>query len=145
MKYPAIRLPEHERLELERLVHSGTSAARTQIRARVLLLSDHSQGVHHPQVAIADAAMTTVQTIIRIRQRYREGGLSAALYDKPRPGGPPKVTGDIEAKLVALACSTPPDGRKRWTLRLLANRMVLDGHVESLSHVAVYDRLKKTN
>ncbi|MFC6663725.1 helix-turn-helix domain-containing protein [Deinococcus multiflagellatus] len=69
-------------------------------------------------------------------------GLEAALYERPRTGAPPKITGDIEAKLVMLACSHPPDDRKRWTLRLLAEQMVFLGHVDSISNVTVYQRLK---
>jgi len=71
--------------------------------------------------------------------------LDAALYEKPRPGASPKITGDIEAKLVTLACSDPPLGRSRWTLRLLADTMVELGYIDSISNVAVYQRLKKTN
>jgi len=67
-----------------------------------------------------------------------------ALYDRPRTGAPPKITGDIEAKMVLLACSDPPEGYKRWTLRLIAEQMVSLGYVDSLSNVAVYKRLKKT-
>lgn len=88
--------------------------------------------------------MLSSQTVIRIRRRYLDGGLKLALHDKPRPGVPPKITGDVEAKLVTLACSNPPDGRKRWTLRLLADRMVILGYIDSISYVTVRDRLKKT-
>jgi hypothetical protein len=70
--------------------------------------------------------------------------MEAALYDKPRPGRTPKITGDIEAKLTVLACSDPPEGRVRWTLRLLADRMVELGYLDSISDVAIYKRLKKT-
>ena len=71
--------------------------------------------------------------------------MEAALFDKPRPGATPKITGDIEAQLVTLACSDPPQGHARWTLRLLADKMVALGYIESISNVAVYQRLKKTN
>ncbi len=81
----------------------------------------------------------------KICRSYVLEGLEQALYDKPRSGAPPKITGDIEAKLVMLACSEPPDGKKRWTLRLLAEQMVVLGYIDSISNVAVYKRLKKTN
>jgi hypothetical protein len=70
--------------------------------------------------------------------------VEAALTEKPRPGQPPKITGDIEARLVTLACSNPPEGRARWTLRLLADTMVELGYLDSISNVAVYHALKKT-
>ena len=73
------------------------------------------------------------------------GGLETALGDKPRPGRAPKLTGDVEARLVLLACSQPPEGRTRWTLKLLAEQLVELGLVDSISEVAVYKRLKKTN
>ena len=73
------------------------------------------------------------------------GGLETALNDKPRPGRMPKLTGDAEARLVLLACSQPPEGRTRWTLKLLAEQLVELGLVDSISEVAVYKRLKKTN
>jgi len=84
-------------------------------------------------------------TVGQICRRFAQDGLEAALTEKPRPGQPPKITGDIEAQLVTLACSDPPKGRSRWTLRLLADTMVELGYIESISNVAVYHRLKKTN
>ncbi len=84
-------------------------------------------------------------TIIRTRRRYVLEGLEAALYDKPRPGAKPKITGDVEAQLTLLACSTPPEGKARWTLQLLADKLVELQLVESISDVAVMHRLKKTS
>ena len=84
-------------------------------------------------------------TIIRTRKACLDEGLEAALFEKPRPGAPPKITGEIEAKLVTLACSDAPEGRARWTLRLLAHKMVELGYIDTISNVAVYQRLKKTN
>ena len=72
-------------------------------------------------------------------------GLQAALYEKPRPGQAPKVTGEIEAKLIMLACSQPPEGHARWTLRLLAGRVIELGYLDYVSHVTVGEVLKKTN
>jgi hypothetical protein len=71
--------------------------------------------------------------------------MDAALYDRPRPGGKPKITGDIEAKLTMLACSKPPEGYGRWTIQLLADKMVELRYIESISRVAVGKRLKKVN
>jgi len=69
--------------------------------------------------------------------------MESALSEKPRPGQVPKITGDIEAKLIALVCSDPPEGHARWTLRLLASQMVELGHIDSITNVSVYKRLKK--
>jgi hypothetical protein len=82
--------------------------------------------------------------VINVRRRFLSGGLQAALYDKGWPGAPPKFTGEVEAKLTMLACSDPPEGAARWTLRLLADKMVELGYVDSISHVTVGEMLKKT-
>ncbi len=76
-------------------------------------------------------------------RRYAREGLDAALSEKPRPGKAPKITGEIEAQLVLLACSNPPEGQARWTFKLLANKLVQLALVDSISEVAVYKRLKK--
>ncbi len=81
-----------------------------------------------------------------VKRRYFDTGLAGVLTDQPRPGRQPfKMTGDVEAQLIALACSDPPEGYDRWTLRLLADRLVILDLVDSISHVAVGDTLKKTN
>ena len=85
------------------------------------------------------------RTVGNVRRRFHEGGLQAALYDKPRPGAEPKFTGEVEAQLTVLACSDPPEGRARWTLRLLASQMIELGYVDYISHVTVRELLKKTN
>lgn len=143
MRHTKVHLPEGERIELEQMLRSGISPAREQARARVLLLTDYSQ-CHHTDAQVAQAVMLSIQTVIRIRRRYLNGGLNLALHDKPRPGVAPKITGDVEAKLITLACSNPPDGRSRWTLRLLADQMVELGYINRISYVTVRDRLKKT-
>ncbi len=79
-----------------------------------------------------------------MRRRYLDEGLTAALHDKPRPGAAPKITGEIEAQLVTLACSAPPAGEARWTLRLLAEKLIELGEVDYVSHVTVREVLKKT-
>jgi transposase len=85
------------------------------------------------------------KTVSRVRQLFVQGGLEAALYDKPRSGRPPEIDGEAEAKLVMLACSTPPEGRGTWTLQLLADKMVELGYVEHISDTWVMKRLKKTS
>jgi transposase len=130
---------------LEQLIRAGTCLARTQTKARILLLTDRSQGQHRSDAALADALGVSKPTIIRTRRRFVLEGMDAALYDKPRPGATPKLTGAVEAHLTVLACSTPPDGKARWTLQLLADKLVELELVASISDVAVMHRLKKTN
>jgi transposase len=136
-----INLQEQERQELEQQIRKGIRSARELTRARILLLSDQGQGVGQ----VTEAVMCSRGTVINVKKRYLEGGLEAALHDKPRPGVRPKITGDVEAHLIALTCSDPPEGYGQWTLRLLANRLVELELVESISHTAVGQVLKKTN
>jgi transposase len=93
---------------------------------------------------VADAAMVSYGTVSNVKKRYFAGGVKGALYDKPRPGAKPKVDGEVEAHLIALACSDPPDGYDRWTLRLLADKLVTMEVIDSISHVTVGEVLKKT-
>ena len=140
-----VSLTTEQREQLHRLIHAGHAPARTQTRARILLLADRSQGARRTDAQVAGAALCSPSTVGNTRRRFVRNGLSAALEEKPRPGKAPKITGDIEAHLVTLACSDPPEGEARWTLRLLAGRLVELGLLDSLSHVAVGERLKKMN
>lgn len=140
-----IHLSKENRQELETLIRSGESSARTQTRARILLLTDESQKKEKGTEETASALMCSLPTITNIRKKFVEGGLENALYDKPRPGAIPKITGEIEAQLTLLACSAPPEGRSRWTLQLLADKLVELKLLDSISDVAVMHRLKKMN
>ncbi len=151
-----VSLTDDQREYLRAMICSGTHSARVLTRARILLLSDRSQGQKRTASDIAKALLVSEPTVGKTRRRFAfsqeeakdaeaKDGLNAALFEKPRPGKTPKVTGDIEAHLVTLCCSEPPEGAARWTLRLLANKIVADGHLESLSHVTVGERLKKMN
>jgi transposase len=144
-KRVSISLTDEQRSELTQLTRSGTVAARTLTRARVLLLADRSQGERRSNQSVAQATGLHHVTVGHLLHRFVGEGLDATLYDKPRPGKAPKVTGDIEAHLVMLACSDPPEGAARWTLRLLADRIVAQSDLDSLSHVTVGERLKKMN
>ena len=144
-KHTHIELTEEQRTELAQLIRTGDAPARTNTRARILLLSDRSQGQKRTDQEVADAALCSKSTVINIRRRFLSGGLPAALYDKGWPGATPKFTGEVEAKLTMLACSDTPDGAARWTLRLLAERMIELGYVDYISHVTVRALLKKTN
>jgi putative transposase len=138
-----VYLTAEVRNKLEETIHKGESSAREQTRARILLLSDRSQGQKRTQAEVAEVLLCSETTVGNIRRRFCQAGLTSALSEKPRPGKPPKVTGEVEAHLVALTCSEPPPGHVRWTLRLLADRLVELEQVESISHVAIGDVLKK--
>lgn len=144
-KHIRIRLTPDQRRELEGMIRAGESSARTLTRARILLLTDRSQTPHRTDGEIASALLCSPGTVQAIRRRFHEEGLQAALVDKPRPGAVPKVTGEVEAQLTMLACSTPPEGYARWTLRLLAEEMVRLEYIDTISHVTVGEHLKKTN
>jgi Homeodomain-like domain len=147
LKYHQVSLAPEEREELLALIQSGTASARTLTHARILLHADTNQpeGGWFDQ-DIAEAVLVGTATIERVRKRFARSSMDVALYRKPQPKRPPsKMTGEVEAHLIALTCSAPPDGRKRWTLRLLANGMVEAGYVDALSHEAVRKTLKKTN
>ena len=138
-----ISLTDEQRSNLLQLTRVGTTTARTLTRARVLLLADRSQGQARTNQAVAEAAGLHPVTVGHLLHRFAAEGLEATLSDRPRPGQKPKITGDIEAHLVMLCCSDPPEGAARWTLRLLADKIVAAGYLDSLSHVAVGERLKK--
>ena len=132
-----VTLSEAERARLEDLVARGRTQVREVKRAQILLAAAASQG----EAQIATAIGTSLATIYRTKRCFVEEGLEAALHDAPRPGGGRKLSGKEEALLVATACSAPPEGRARWTLELLADRMVaLTGH-SSLSDETVRRRL----
>jgi transposase len=139
-----IRLTDEERTHLENLIRSGSAPARVQTRARILLLSDCTRQDHRSDRQVAEALLVSAPTVLRIRRKFVLHGVESALYDKPRPGRAPKITGEVEAKLTLLACSNPPEGRSRWTLKLLADQLVELGLVDSISDVAIHKRLKKT-
>jgi hypothetical protein len=144
-QHTVIHLIPEQRRHLENLIHAGSAPARTQTKARILLLTDRSQGERRTDTEITQALLCSKGTLGSTRKRFAREGMEAALYDKPRPGKAPKITGEVEAELVLLACSSPPLGQARWTLQLLADQLVLLGLVQSISAVAVHERLKKTN
>ena len=136
-----VDLSKEEKEQLEQLTSKGHSAARKIRRAHILLLAD--EGLKDKEIAKAlNAAVTTVE---RVRKRFVEEGLGAALSERPRIGGAlrRRLDGKGEAYLVALACSEPPEGRGRWTMQLLADRLVEVGLVEEISDETVRRALKK--
>ena|ERR671935_1235006 len=150
---PEIKLTKEERATLKKLVSSGTSPARMQTRARMLLMAaDRSVGARgtdrrraNSNCEIAEMLGVSERTVSRTRQRFIEGGLDAALQEQPRSGRPPRITGEVEAHLTMLACSAPPEGKARWTLQLLADKMVELEYIDAISDVTVMNTLKKTN
>ena len=140
-----INLTEEERRKLEQLIKTGKPTSRTNARARVILLLDRSQGKERKIREVVETGLVSQGTVANIKSRYFKGGLQRALYDLPRPGAKPIIDGSTEAHLIALACSNPPEGRERWTLRLLADRLVELEIVESISYVTVGNTLKKMN
>ena len=145
-KYP-VRLSAHERDQLESLIATGVAAARKLHHARVLLKADEGpDGPAWPDQRIAEAVEVSQPTISRVRKQYVQEGLEAALDRRmPRRVYHRKLDGAQEARLVALACSTPPTGQARWSLRLLADRLVELEVVDDISYQTVRTTLKKTN
>jgi len=141
-----VTLTDAERWSLRTLVSAGKGPARKLTHARILLKADASAGgPNWTDAAISEGVDVGTATVERVRQRFVEEGLDAALVPrKPDRVYERKLDGDGEAHLIALACSESPEGRSRWTLELLADRMVALGHVESLSYQTVRRVLKKT-
>lgn len=144
-----VRLSFEERTQLEALVKTGKVAARRRIHAQVLLKAD--QGEHGPawtDARVAEAVSIHGNTVKSIRQRCVEEGLESALNRKKqkRPSRVRKLDGKGEARLIALACGPPPEGRSAWTLRLLADKAVeLEICDEPISHTTIWRTLKKTS
>jgi hypothetical protein len=141
-KYRVSLAPE-ERIELGQLVNTGKAAARRLVHARILLLADRDDRLDEEIVSSLGVSLRTVE---RVRKRLVTEGLDAAIDHRPQPPRPDKIKirGDLEQKLIKLACADPPRGRCRWTLRLLADQMVVLGLVNALSTETVRQALKKT-
>jgi len=134
-----VKLTAEERQYLLDITSKGSIGARKMKRAQILLKAD--EGLKDEDIVAA--LNTSRPTVERIRKRFVEGNLDKALNDDPHPGGKTKIDGRAEAHLIALACSDAPDGHERWTLRLLADKLVELGVVDAVSHETVRQRLKK--
>ena len=142
-----IELSDADRKTLQEVVSKGKSSAKAILRANILLASDRNNKRHMTVAEIAETYHTTPTTVQNVRTSYANNGLEATIARKKRetPPVPPKVTGDVEAHIIALACGDPPEGYEKWTLRLLADKCVELNYAESLSHMTVSRILKKTN
>ena len=148
MKKSTVQLDAEQRQMLESLISGGKEAARSQMHARILLKTDQgAQGPAWTDQQIAQALSIGTATVERVRQRFVEGGFLDALVRRPQPerADQRKMDGELEARLVTLACSQTEGGQKRWTMRLLADKLVQLGYVDQISHNTVWVTLKKMN
>lgn len=147
VKKYVVRLSAEERQRLEMLIHKGKGPARRLLKARILLKTDISErGPGWSDSRIIAALDTSASMVYRVRKQLVEEGFEAVLSRKQRaaPAVPRIFDGEKEAKLIALACSKPPKGRTRWTLRLLENKVVELGIVDHASDSTIHRTLKKT-
>lgn len=140
-KVKRLKLKDKDQKRLKKLTKTGTLKARKLNRCRILMQAFEGKS----QYEIADILKMSRTTVNETCKRYVEGGLDNALNEKPRPGAPSIFSGKQKAKITALACSTPPEGNGRWSLRLLADKAVELKIVEHISHETVGDVLKKTH
>lgn len=146
-KLHVVRLSRAQRAECGAVLRRGRSAALTQRRARILLAADVSQdGRRLTDVEIAAAVQVQPRTVARVRETFCRQGFAVALRGRPRPRPvPPTLDAVAEARLLALACTTPPEGHDRWRLRLLADQVVLVEGIPPVSRELIRRTLKKTN
>jgi transposase len=141
-----VQLDTKQRQMLESLLSGGKESARSQMHARILLKADQGpEGPGWTDERIAEALSVGRATVERVRKRWGKGGLLDALVRRPQPERPQqrKMDGELEARLVTLACSQTEGGQKRWTMRLLAEKLVQLGYVDQISHNTVWMTLKK--
>ncbi len=148
MKKYTVQLDAKQRTLLQSILTGGKESARNQMHARIVLKADQgAQGASWTDQQIAEALEVGTATVERVRKRFVQGGLFDALVRRPQPERPAlrKVDGELEARLVTLACSQTEEGRERWTMRLLADKLVQLGYVDQISHQTVWVTLKKMN
>src|SRR5215471_18491657 len=140
-KQDVVNLTNEERHHINELTRKGTIAARTLARAHILRLANEGKS----DAEIVEALGVGLSTVERTRKKYVEGGLDQALKEWPRLGVKPKLDDKGEAYLIAITCSAPPDDQVKWTMQLLADRLVEAGIVEEISDETVRRTLKKTS
>ncbi len=136
-----VKLKAKEYKLLKELKNKGKESARKITRCRILLLANEGRS----DTEIIEALEVARNSIRQVRERYVLDGIESALNERSRSGAPEKFSGSKRAKITALACSSPPEGRNRWTLRLLADKLVELKIVDSISYKTVERTLKKTN
>ena len=143
-----IRLTDNERQKLKKCLCSKKYSMENKIHAKILLSMDENENIKLPAMkTIAAHCGVSEVTLWKVRKKYVENGLDAVLERRKRktPPVPAKVTGEIEAYIIATCCSTPPEGRSRWSMKMIADKIVLDGVVDSISDETVRTVLKKRN
>jgi hypothetical protein len=140
-----IRLSQEERDYLERNTSSGEWPPRQVKKALILLKADKNQTNSCTGDQIAREVRCCKATVDKVRKQFAKGDRLQVILDKPRSGRPKIIDGEVEAHIVATACSTPPEGRVRWTLELIAERVVALKYVEECSTMTIYRTLKKMN
>ena len=141
MRSYSVHLSDAERTELQKLISSGVAPARKLTRARILLKVDEGLS----KTAISQALDVTNATVTNVCRTYQTQRLAAIERKKPNREYEHSLDGEAEAHLIAIACSEPPEGRERWTLRLLQREMIKRHHVDEVSHETVRTALKKMN
>jgi hypothetical protein len=144
LKY-AVKLTNEEKGYLLPIVKTGIAPSRDILHANILLSTDDNRIPKLSVVKVVERCNSTTTTVQTIRKNYVLLGLEATIKRKKRETPPiePKITGDVEARIIALSCSKPPDGYSRWTVRLLADKTVELGYIDSISYVSVSTVLKK--
>jgi hypothetical protein len=142
-----VGLAPEQRDSCEKLLRSKTASARQRTHARILLLADQNAPAgSRTDAAISATVRTSLATIARVRRRFAQAGLEAALVHRPQENRKePALDGVAEAHLIAMVCSSPPAGHQRWTLHLLKDKLIEQGYADTVSHETVRQRLKKTN
>jgi transposase len=146
-KVHKVELSAEEIEKLEKVISNGKSSAKLIRRCNILLGTNDTRLPKLPIREVADRYQVSPNTVNKIRSSYAEKGLEGTIGRKKRatPPVPPKITGEIEAKIIALCCTTPPEGYSRWTIRMLANKTIEIGYIDSISRTSVNTILKKTN
>jgi transposase len=138
-------LTEEEKSYLRKNTFAGKWGVRVVKRARILLKADKSENAEVNDEEIAREVGCNVSTVRNIKLRFAKGERLLTLGDKPRSGRPKIIDGEVEAHIIAIACGSPPEGRVRWTLHLIADKVVALTEMETCSHTSVARTLKKTN
>lgn len=140
-------LSSQQRITCETLLRAKTTSPRQRTHARILLLADrHAPAGSRTDGAIGETVRTSPATVARVRRRFAQAGLEAALFHRPQANRKqPILDGAGEAHLIAMVCSAPPAGHQRWSLHLLKDKLIEHGYTDTISHETVRQRLKKTN